>query len=118
MDDHDSAPVRGTGTAESAAWFRERLEALGETKGSLARLLIRYGDDRKKTTIERQLDRMAAGDVKVPGEMRALLGMMERGKAKAERAAQRNKHTMDLISSGVLPRDAAEQAGTKFPDAV
>jgi hypothetical protein len=97
--DEGSAPIRGTGSPEGAAWFRAKLEALGETKGSLARLLIRYGDDRKKATIERQIDRMASGDVRVPGEMRAILGMMERGKAKsAKRAQDHDKHASPLIS--------------------
>ncbi len=66
----------GRGSPESAAWFRERLHGLGIGQSALARLMLEHGDDRQFATILRSLSRMASGDARVSGEMRALLGVM------------------------------------------
>lgn len=66
----------GRGTAESAAWFRAKLEKLGIGQSELARLMLAHGDDRQFKTILRSLSRMASGDARVSGEMRALLGIL------------------------------------------
>ena len=71
MEQETSTP--GRGTAESAAWFRGKLEELGEGQSSLARRMIAAGDDRQFDTILRSLRRMASGEARVSGEMRALL---------------------------------------------
>ena len=79
-------PEMGKGTPESAAWFREALEELGETQASMARLMKRKGDDRQPQTIARNIRRMATGEARVSGEMRVILTMMKRAK---DRAAKR-----------------------------
>lgn len=71
---------KSLGTPESAAFFRAALQELEETQGSLARLMQKYGDDRKPATILRNIQRMASGDARVSGEMRVLLNFMLRGK--------------------------------------
>ena len=68
----------GRGSAESAAWFRDKLKKLGLSQPALARLMLERGDDRQIGTILRTLSRMASGDARVSGEMRALLGTLER----------------------------------------
>lgn len=68
----------GRDTPKSAAWFREQLEALGVGNSALARAIIENGDDRQFDTIVRGLRRMATGEARVSGEMRALLTMMRR----------------------------------------
>jgi hypothetical protein len=70
------------GTPESAAWFRAALEELEQTQSSFARLLKRKGDDRQPETIPRNIQRMAEGDARVPGEMRVIIAMMRAGKRK------------------------------------
>lgn len=70
------AATPGRGTPESAAWFREQLEALGIGNSALARAMIENGDDRQFDTIVRGLRRMATGEARVSGEMRALLTIM------------------------------------------
>ncbi len=61
---------------DGAAWFRAELASLGETHGSLARLMKRCGDDRTPRNILRSIQRMGAGDVRVSGEMRVLLHVL------------------------------------------
>nr|WP_321985287.1 hypothetical protein [uncultured Lichenicoccus sp.] len=75
----------GRGSSESAAWFRDKLQSLGMGQSALARLMIQHGDDRQMTTILRSLSRMASGDARVSGEMRALLGTL--GEANQRTAA-------------------------------
>jgi hypothetical protein len=58
--------------------LRARIAALGMTQSSLARTMKELGDDRDEKNILRSIQRMAAGDARVSGEMRALLGLMER----------------------------------------
>ena len=75
----------GRGIPESAAWFREQLEALGIGNSALARAMIENGDDRQFDTIVRGLRRMATGKARVSGEMRALLTMMRSNPAQGRR---------------------------------
>lgn len=82
MDDLDTRPPPTTGTAESAAWFRAELEALGQTQSGFAKWLQKRGDDRKPGTILRHVQRMANGEARVSGEMRVILSMMRAGAAK------------------------------------
>jgi len=85
VDEQTPVEKPARGTPESAAWFRAELEALGETKASMARLMKRKGDDRAPNTIERHMQRMATGDARVSGEMRVILTMMRRAKERGER---------------------------------
>ena len=78
----------GRGSPESAAWFRERLHVLGIGQSALARLMLEHGDDRQLATILRSLGRMANGDARVSGEMRALLGVMSERQAKVAATAE------------------------------
>ena len=64
------------GNPESAEWFRDRLRALGQSQTGLARLLTSLGDDRQPGTILRSVQRMANGEARVSGEMRALLTLL------------------------------------------
>ena len=41
----------GRGSAESAAWFRAQLVALGIGQSALARFMLEHGDDRQFATI-------------------------------------------------------------------
>ena len=68
------------GDAEGAAWLRSRLQELGFTQGAFARFMIRRGDTRPKRNVQRSIQRMCAGQARVPGEMRVLLGLMLRAK--------------------------------------
>ena len=84
MDDTETGMSKPTsGTAESAAWFKGTLAELGETQASMARLMLRNGDDRAPATVERHIRRMANGEARVSGEMRVVLTMLSRGKRKA-----------------------------------
>ena len=74
MEHESSTP--GRGTPESAAWFRDKLAELDVGQSALARRMIAAGDDRQFETILRSLRRMASGDARVSGEMRALLCLM------------------------------------------
>ncbi len=47
------------------------------SQAALARLMVECGDDRQMATILRSLSRMASGDARVSGEMRALLGTLD-----------------------------------------
>lgn len=57
--------------------FRARIAALGLTQSGLARRMKQLGDDRDEKNILRSIQRMVAGDARVSGEMRALLGLLE-----------------------------------------
>ena len=97
------------GTDESAAWFRQKLVELGITQSDLARLLVAYGDDRPFDTILRGFRRMAAGDARVSGEMRAWLNHLADQRSKnlehAESLDQRvemyRNRRMTLLMNGV-----------------
>ncbi len=77
--------------AEQYSELRERIAKLGMTQTGLARRMRELGDDRDEKNILRSIQRMIAGDARVSGEMRAMLGMMELcavAPAKADRPAQ------------------------------
>ncbi|MFH5927204.1 hypothetical protein [Roseomonas xinghualingensis] len=61
---------------DDAAWFRERLAALGYTQSSLAREMARMGDPRNPKVILRGISRIATGDVALSGEMRVILHLL------------------------------------------
>lgn len=84
----------GRGSIESAAWFRGRLDKLELGQSELARTMIRHGDDRQFDTILRSLRRMASGDARVSGEMRAMLDMLEHNQAL--------NRLVELLQSGEL----------------
>jgi hypothetical protein len=71
------------GTPDSAAWFRAQLEALGMTQSGFAKWMKKRGDDRMPATILRHIQRMAAGEARVSGEMRVILSLMRDGQRKA-----------------------------------
>lgn len=58
--------------------FAARITGLGITQTGLARLMVRLGDERPPKNVLRSIQRMRAGDSRVSGEMRALLGLLER----------------------------------------
>ena len=91
MSNENEIPIN-RGTQENAAFFRSALDELGENQSSFARLMQRYGDDRQPATILRSVQRMAAGEARVSGEMRVLLTFMQRGKKRrlAAQAAKTN----------------------------
>lgn len=94
MDQELSTP--GRGTPESAAWFRAKLAQLGIGHSALARRMIAAGDDRQLTTIVRTLSRMASGDARVSGEMRALLSVLsERGMLEKQHATEEVSHNQE-----------------------
>jgi hypothetical protein len=60
--------------------LRAKIAALGMTQSGLARRMKELGDDRDVHNILRSIQRMVAGDARFSGEMRALLGLMEKVK--------------------------------------
>ena len=94
MEQETSTP--GRGSPESAAWFRDKLEVLGMGQSALARLMIAHGDDRQFATILRSVGRMASGEARVSGEMRALLGMLQEARSTSARDGQGPDHTGTL----------------------
>lgn len=80
-----------TGTPESAAWFRAQLEAIGQTTTGLSKWMAKRGDDRRPGTIQRHIQRMASGEVRVSGEMRVILSMLRAGKVKYDKVAAKKQ---------------------------
>ncbi|MBR0663994.1 hypothetical protein GXW71_06445 [Roseomonas hellenica] len=81
-----------TGTPESAVLFTLQLTELGMSIADLARTMQRHGDDRPRENIETTLRRVAKGEARFSGELKALLGMMLRSQRRrmakaAEKAA-------------------------------
>lgn len=64
--------------SEQHSEFRAKIASLGMTQSGLARRMKELGDDRDEKNILRSIQRMVAGDARVSGEMRALLGLLER----------------------------------------
>jgi hypothetical protein len=58
--------------------FVAALARMGFSQSGFARFLKTVGDDRTEPTILRSIQRMAAGHSRVSGEMRALIGILER----------------------------------------
>jgi hypothetical protein len=63
--------------SEQHSELRARIAQLGLTQSGMARLMKQLGDDRDEKNILRSIQRMIAGDARVSGEMRALLGLLE-----------------------------------------
>ncbi len=63
---------------EEANELRRVLEDLSLSQTALARYMKDLGDDRDEKNILRSIQRMVAGDIRVSGEMRALLGSIPR----------------------------------------
>jgi hypothetical protein len=61
---------------EDGKTIREIIADLGYSQSALARLMKELGDDRDEKAILRSIQRMVAGDSRVSGEMRALLGSL------------------------------------------
>jgi len=74
------------------------------------RLLVRYGDDRQFDTIVRHLSRIATGQARVPGEMRELLNMTQRGiDQKEQRMESEIKHSLGRVG------EALDQSARDMP---
>lgn len=89
--------------------IRARIAALGMTQSSLARAMKELGDDRDVKNILRSIQRMVSGDARVSGEMRALLGLMERCHGVTPTAKQYRESlagtTKDISAAGgIMPR--------------
>lgn len=63
---------------EDGEWLRGQIAKLGHNQSSFARLLKVLGDDRDLKNILRSIQRMIAGDARVSGEMRALIGALHK----------------------------------------
>jgi hypothetical protein len=82
------------------AAFRKALDELGETPSGLASRMKRLGDKRPYESILRGIQRMAAGDTRVSGEMHALLEMMNRERRRAK--FESSKLQWNSINSGCV----------------
>ena len=58
--------------------LKDTLSDLDLSQSELARLMKDLGDDRDEKNILRSIQRMVAGDIRISGEMRALLGFISR----------------------------------------
>jgi hypothetical protein len=56
--------------------FKQALASLGVGTNALSKIMKQLGDDRPRDNIRRNLQRMATGEARVPGEMRAMLNML------------------------------------------
>jgi hypothetical protein len=56
--------------------FTKALTDLGLGPGALSTIMTRFGDDRPRQNIRRNLQRMATGEARVSGEMRAILNIL------------------------------------------
>ncbi|MBO1078115.1 hypothetical protein [Roseomonas haemaphysalidis] len=74
---------------------------------------MRYGDDRQFDTIVRHLSRIATGQARVPGEMRELLDMTQRGiDQKEQRMESEIKHSLRRVGE-VLDQSARDMSLTE-----
>jgi len=69
---------------QTAAEFRAELDALCETQYGLAKRLNELGDRRPFPTILRGIQRIAAGETKIPGEMQVVLNLLKRAREDAK----------------------------------
>jgi hypothetical protein len=58
--------------------LRQALADFGMSQSGFAKLMKELGDDRDEKNILRSIQRMIAGDARVSGEVRALLGAISR----------------------------------------
>lgn len=63
---------------ETPSDFLSAIARHGFSQSSFARWLKDMGDDRTDATILRSVQRMAAGEHRISGEMRALMGVLDR----------------------------------------
>lgn len=70
--------------SEQHSEFRAQIAGLNLTQSGLARRMKELGDDREEKNILRSIQRMIAGDARVSGEMRALLGLLEQTRQNAD----------------------------------
>lgn len=79
-------PHRSEQTLEDAAVdFRNSVRRIAGGSAGLATKMVELGDQRNPETISRSIQRMAAGEVRVSGEMRVILELLGRQKARGER---------------------------------
>lgn len=57
--------------------FKSALDHLGVGTNALSKMMKHLGDDRPRDNIRRNLQRMASGEARVPGEMRAMLNALD-----------------------------------------
>ena len=67
---------------EDGEMLRSALADFGLSQSAFAKLMKDLGDDRDEKNILRSIQRMVAGDARVSGEVRALLGTLPRTTAK------------------------------------
>jgi len=72
---------------EALEAFREALAELGLTQRQLAVRMMAIGDRRKFDAILRAIQRMAAGEARVSGEMQVVLALLRRERRAAKRLA-------------------------------
>lgn len=68
--------------SSSANEFRAFLAEIGESQSGFARTLLRMGDDRKKGTVLRHVQRMATGEARISGEMRVIMSVFRNSRRK------------------------------------
>jgi hypothetical protein len=72
---------------QALAEFRSALEELGLSQTGLASRMIALGDYRKQEAILRSIQRIAAGESRVPGEMQVVMKLLQREHRRAKRLA-------------------------------
>ena len=107
----EEPPPAAHGDAESATWFRTQLLELGFTQGAFARFMVRRGDTRPKRNVLRSIQRMCAGQARVPREMCVLLGLMLRSKQRKMVRAARQRDEREAPWN-----DLSEARGEPPPD--
>jgi hypothetical protein len=60
----------------SPADFKQALADLGIGTNALSKIMRNLGDDRPRENIRRNVQRMATGETRVSGEMRAMLNLL------------------------------------------
>ena len=76
IESNDDDSLFSLTSEERTEHFKELLEELDEKPTELASRLIRLGDYRNAAAIMRGIQRMAAGDTKVSGEMLVIVRML------------------------------------------
>lgn len=89
----DTPERRQAEAAAFIAWLAE----IGETKGSLSRIMVRLGDHRPRRTIMRTLERYASGEFKISGEFKVVMSIFRNSRRRRRATA------------------AAESVGAQYP---
>jgi hypothetical protein len=85
MSETESVRVYQRGTYDPGLYdLRGAINELGLSHAGFARRMQELGDDRPRKNILRTVQRMIAGDTRVNGEIRALIGLMREIKAREE----------------------------------